>query len=206
MSDDFSVDANDVLRDSVLFKVFDCDRLIGALQLTSEINRFMNLLSKLKLTKVLEIGTCDGGTLYAWTKVAEVGAKIITIDLPDTYTDSNMQIFESFGVPKQQNIHLVRGDSHSSKTIKMVNDILNGDKLDFLFIDGDHSYKGIKQDFEMYSPLVKKGGIISMHDIVLTERNEVPIFWNEIKKNYKYEEIMENPNQHGYGIGIIEAK
>jgi len=43
---------------------------------------------------------------------------------------------------------------------------LNGEPLDFLFIDGDHTYEGVKRDFEMYSPLVRNGGIIAFHDIV----------------------------------------
>jgi hypothetical protein len=34
-----------------------------------------------------------------------------------------------------------------------------------LFIDGDHTYEGVRRDFEMYSPLVRKGGIIAFHDI-----------------------------------------
>jgi predicted O-methyltransferase YrrM len=44
--------------------------------------------------------------------------------------------------------------------------LLKGSEGDFLFIDGDHTYQGVKQDFQMYSPLVKKGGIVAFHDIV----------------------------------------
>jgi predicted O-methyltransferase YrrM len=43
---------------------------------------------------------------------------------------------------------------------------LKDNKVDFLFIDADHSYEGVKKDFEMYSPLVRKGGIIAFHDII----------------------------------------
>ncbi|MEO0196406.1 MAG: class I SAM-dependent methyltransferase [candidate division WOR-3 bacterium] len=44
--------------------------------------------------------------------------------------------------------------------------MLGNSKLDFLFIEGNHSYEGVKMDFEMYFPLVRKGGIIAFHDIV----------------------------------------
>lgn len=37
-------------------------------------------------------------------------------------------------------------------------------KIDFLHIDADHSYEGVKKDFELYSKIVKKEGIISIHD------------------------------------------
>lgn len=38
------------------------------------------------------------------------------------------------------------------------------DPIDFLFIDGDHSEKGTFEDWEFYSPLVKTGGLIALHD------------------------------------------
>ena len=31
--------------------------------------------------------------------------------------------------------------------------ILGSEKVDFIFIDGDHMYEGVKRDFEMHSPL-----------------------------------------------------
>jgi len=34
----------------------------------------------------------------------------------------------------------------------------------FLFIDGDHSYEGVKADFEAWSPYVVVGGIVAFHD------------------------------------------
>ena len=37
-------------------------------------------------------------------------------------------------------------------------------KIDLLFIDGDHSYEGVKKDFELYSKLLSPSGIISIHD------------------------------------------
>jgi predicted O-methyltransferase YrrM len=61
---------------------------------------------------------------------------------------------------------LIQGDSHSIETLRKIEGILKGRKVDFLFIDADHSYEGVKKDFEMYSPLVRKGGIIAFYDII----------------------------------------
>jgi predicted O-methyltransferase YrrM len=36
--------------------------------------------------------------------------------------------------------------------------------VDFIFIDGDHSYNGIREDWEGWSPRVVPGGIIALHD------------------------------------------
>jgi len=41
---------------------------------------------------------------------------------------------------------------------------LKDQKINFLFIDGDHWYGGVKIDCEKYIPLVKKGGFILFHD------------------------------------------
>ena len=37
--------------------------------------------------------------------------------------------------------------------------------MDFLFIDGDHTAKGMKEDFLNYLPMVRQGGLIAIHDI-----------------------------------------
>ncbi len=37
-------------------------------------------------------------------------------------------------------------------------------KIDLLFIDGDHSYEGVKKDFELYSTILSDNGIIIIHD------------------------------------------
>lgn len=42
---------------------------------------------------------------------------------------------------------------------------LEDGELDFVFIDADHSYEGVKTDIEMWTPKVRKGGMIVGHDI-----------------------------------------
>jgi predicted O-methyltransferase YrrM len=84
--------------------------------------------------------------------------------------------------------------------------ILDGEKLDYLFIDGDHTYAGVKRDFEMYSPLVRSGGQVAFHDIAEHTREpscEVDKFWNEIKQHYRHREMIENPKQGWAGIGVL---
>lgn len=42
--------------------------------------------------------------------------------------------------------------------------VKQGIKIDFLHIDADHSFEGVKQDFDLYSTIMNPGGIISLHD------------------------------------------
>lgn len=39
-----------------------------------------------------------------------------------------------------------------------------GEGIDFIFVDGDHSYEGVKKDWEIYAGKVKKDGYILLHD------------------------------------------
>src|SRR5439155_8391645 len=121
-------------------------------------------------------------------------------------------LYRSFGSPGQM-IHLVRGDSHSQRTLDRVKSLLSGKLVDFLFIDGDHSYAGVKRDFEMYAPLLRPGGLAVFHDIMPDHggfekdqsapfSGDVPIFWNELKRVVRTSEFIENPHQEGYGIGV----
>jgi len=83
---------------------------------------------------------------------------------------------------------------------------LGGQELDYLFLDGDHSYAGVRCDFELYGRMVRKGGIIVFHDIVEgTPEMEggVPRFWREIKSQYRHTEIVKDPQQAGWGIGVL---
>ena len=38
------------------------------------------------------------------------------------------------------------------------------EKVDFIFIDGDHSYEGIHKDWQVYAKLLKANGIMALHD------------------------------------------
>ena len=47
------------------------------------------------------------------------------------------------------------------------------ESLDFVFIDGIHSYESTFEDMTDWAPKVRKGGIVSGHDYYLTERMRV---------------------------------
>ncbi len=56
-------------------------------------------------------------------------------------------------------------------------------QIDFLFIDGDHSYEGVKTDFELYSKLLSDRGIIAIHDTD-KEYEKALIISEDAKKDY----------------------
>ena len=180
------------------------------MQIRQEIQELLSVLSKRNVSAMLEIGTGYGGALFLFTRVMNSNAKLISLDLPDVNFFGG---YESFRIPfftnfaqQNQHIFLVRADSHSASTSSTVKAILKQQKLDFLFIDGDHTYEGIKLDFQMYSPLIRKGGLIALHDICKHPPAmgcNIHKFWNEIKRKYKFQEIISKQNQTWGGIGVL---
>jgi predicted O-methyltransferase YrrM len=163
-------------------------KTICAYQIPSEIKALLKEVKRNGASTILDIGTFDGGTLYLWTRFLE-GQKIITIDLPFPYgyPSEKTKLFRLFNPNKE--LHFLRGSSFSNEIVDMVSNILKGDEIDLLFVDGDHSYEGVKKDFDQYKPFVRDGGIIAFHDIVST-RYGVSKFWNEVKHKYNSKEII----------------
>jgi predicted O-methyltransferase YrrM len=204
-----SIKSDCITGASVDYITTRCYSLIQSIQVRSEI---LNLLSVIRIQKpktILEIGTAMGGTLFLLARNAPAGCQIISVDLPNGpfgggYPEWKILLYESFALPNQTML-LLRYDSHSKITHRMV-EVATPHGIDFLFIDGDHTYEGVKKDFEMYSPLVNPGGIIAFHDITKHPKEtgcDVHRFWNEVKQKYQHEEFIENPNQIGYGIGVL---
>ena len=182
--------------------------LIKPLQVPSELHRFANIIAALRPEKVMEIGTFKGGTLCVLCRLSSPTADIISVDLPSGkfgggYGAIYSLLYRSF-CKYFQAMHLIRGDSHSEEILTKVKSITQS--LDLLFIDGDHTYEGVKRDFFAYSPLVRAGGVVAFHDMVEHPKDsgcEVARFWNEIKQQFRHEEIIENPQQAWAGIGIL---
>lgn len=184
--------------------------LIQPLQVRSEFVQLAAMIQQLKPKFAMEIGTARGGTLFALCSLSDPTATIISLDLPGGpfgggYRWYHASIFRLFpGLT--QTLHLIRGDSHEQSSKDRVEAALAGKQLDFLLIDGDHSYEGVKRDFEMYSPLVRRGGLVAFHDIAdhpPKTGTEVRRFWEEIRHSFKDEEIVADRLQGWAGIGVL---
>ncbi len=119
---------------------------------------------------ILEIGVDSGWSTKAFLRGLEKrenrekewgGGILYSIDIIDCRknirVDGNNWVF-------------IQGDSRKVEWTRMV---------DILFIDGDHSYESAKADYEKYTPFVKHGGIIFMHDVIHPKLG-INQFWKEI--------------------------
>ena len=181
---------------------------IAPMQMRSEFVEYARIVAEQRPSAVLEIGSYRGGTLFVLSRLANPHATVITLDLYKTLFGKigrwvQTPLFRRF-TQKGQTLHLIRADSHRQETLSRVSKLLNGRKLDLLFIDGDHTYAGVRADFEMYSPLVRPGGIVAFHDIAVQPLpNEVVRLWDEIKPGHRHKEILHSTARGAMGIGLL---
>jgi predicted O-methyltransferase YrrM len=177
---------------------------VNLVQVPSEVSQFLSFLRAERPRRVLEIGTADGGTLYllAWASASD--ARLLSLDLR-TYSPERTRLFDAFAGSRQE-VVTRRADSQLEATRDEVSSFFRGEPLDVLFIDGDHTYEGVRRDYELYAPLVRSGGVIAFHDIVdgpETSVGGVPRFWRAIRASLdESTEIVESWDLGGYGIGL----
>lgn len=184
----------------------------GALQREGELAQLVELVQTRLPRTILEIGTYRGGTLRAWCESAAEDALLVSVDLPGGEFGG--------GCPEgalstlyhcanaDQRVVLIRGDSHDAGICQQIVDALEGRQVDFLFIDGDHTYDGVKADFVAYAPLVAEGGLISLHDVVPypeVPRCQVDRFWSEdIEPAFSDARVIRTAGDYlGCGIGVL---
>ena len=178
-------------------------------QVDDEIAAFLDFAEGAHPRWICEIGTAKGGTMFLLMRALPSATRFIGIDL---YV-KNRILLKRLRRPGQR-LRLIDGDSHDERTLRKVKRILGGERLDVLFIDGDHTYEGALLDFLLYRELVREGGLIAFHDIQPdgSERGlstgkwvgNVPDLWHRLSPNYPAKEFIASPTQFGYGIGVLE--
>ena len=184
------------------------NNFLEATQIESEIIAALELFEQEQPRRVLEIGTARGGNFYLLSRAAAEDATLVSLDLPGGpfgggYSTWKLPIYRRLVRPGQRPVFL-RANSHDVSSVEIVRRHLNQQPLDLAFIDGDHTYQGVKRDWELYSPLVRAGGLIAFHDIVENPGWGVNRLWNEVKTSgVQYWEFVADPKQGWAGIGIV---
>lgn len=96
----------------------------------------------------------------------------------------------------------ILGDSHKPQTMQELHRVLCGRKIDLLFIDGNHSYDNVKQDYELYGPLTEH--IVAFHDISASINSDVRRFWQELSRANGYLAIAFN--QYNTAVSMADNR
>jgi len=139
----------------------------------SIINRVVKYLNP---SIIVEIGTYRGRTTYNLLKCTKQ-SKIATIDCDidniSVFSGCDTNYFQKQSnigklykdTPESNRVTQILSNSMSNECENQLDDFLNGQKIDFTFIDGGHNYDTIKHDFEeLVLPRVTNDGIIILDD------------------------------------------
>ena len=122
------------------------------------------LVRRMKARRVIEIGRYKGGSTLTIAAAMSGEGTFWSIDLGEkearlhqgsarrSFDDELRDVCARFGFP----VTLLDGDS---RTIEV-----ETGEVDLVFIDGDHSYEGVKNDFERFGRRVRIGGAVLLDD------------------------------------------
>ena len=125
------------------------------------------LIKHIKNPVGVEIGTAEGyTTTYLLNTVP--GLNLIGIDPYTDYEDWDGRYIDNSNIGYQQLLQKTAefGDqyNHIRLTSDEAADLIEDGSLDFIFIDGLHTYDQVLKDCENYYPKLKNGGVFIGHD------------------------------------------
>lgn len=165
-------------------------------QYPNQFSKFIKYIHGKPINSYLEIGCRWGGTFVIVNEILK-------------QTNPNVDSYACDIIEMQQTLQeysdyskftYLQGNSFSPDTFEKL-----PKQIDFVFIDGDHSYEGVTRDFETALKLNPK--YVMFHDIANQVCPGVVTFWDEIKSKYPHHEFVEqydSVNGNFLGIGVIE--
>ena len=174
----------------------------GASQIAEELAEALALVQDIDPRVIVEIGCDSGGTLYAWSQIC---ARVygITLEVNDYASGGSNHPLTRHGADVRI------GDSHNYESYHWLTQKLDGHKISALIIDGDHSLHGVYNDIAMYAPLVRRGGLVLIHDITVTRDPRCMVWkaWPEFHDNDQFDtaEIVSMSDRR-IGWGVIYVK
>lgn len=175
-----------------------------SLQNEEELDAFIRLVRLQSARSYLEIGAESGGTLWRVAQALPKGARIVAVDLPLQAGRRSLEACIDRLCGTGYAAGIIWDDSTLADTVRRVREL---GPFDVAFIDANHSWQYVSQDWENYGPMAR---MVAFHDIGWRRgaewrgvRIDVPDFWNEIKKGYPFVEIKHDLKGKDNGIGVL---
>jgi len=128
-------------------------------QVYDELCAFEAFLREYKPNNILEIGTYTGVTFWLMCQYSS-GFKVSIDIVPPEYAEEREKhrMFAS-------DVVLINASSQNPNTVNTVLKQTDNSKFDLIFIDGDHTFDKVMEDFNIYSKLLSTRGVVAFHDI-----------------------------------------
>jgi hypothetical protein len=130
-------------------------------------------------SKLVEIGVAEGASAVTFRRVMS--------------PQGNLWLIDPFHLSRLQRINVMERVAH-----RAVNYIDNGhvvwiskfsfeavkdwaDQIDFLFLDGDHSERGVQRDWDDWHQYVIPGGVVAFHDAAIFQGGWPQPNWGPVR-------------------------
>jgi predicted O-methyltransferase YrrM len=117
----------------------------------------------------VEIGRFHGASTVLLAVAVGSAGKLTSIDLAPQNDETLLRVLRRARVADR--VELIVADA---------NQVHRSEALDFVFIDGDHSYDGARRDHNKWGKLVRVGGFIIHHD--MAKQREFATQWSDLKR------------------------
>lgn len=157
-----------------------------------------------KIDIVLEIGVAHGATLACWAEILKPRLAIAIDPLTIPRTPEQQKSYD--GLVSRYSFRVIPHISRLDEAHQQLKTLLGDQKVDFLFIDGGHSYDDVSHDYHQYLQYMKRPSIIGFHDVYQSDAlsdggSHVGFFWERMKRIYpKYDEFQFHSSM---GIGLV---
>jgi len=161
------------------------------LQSLVEFGALWDLAASRDTRRVVEVGSLYGGTLWYWTRLP-LATHVISVDLLPAHEPIRSEVaaaregWSGWTLPRACLLTTYDADSHDPA---LVAHTAKYGPFDLLFLDGDHTYEGVAEDFRLWSPHVREGGLIAFHDTVVNGTRDEPgvrKFVEELKRTWRW--------------------
>lgn len=184
---------------------------VPLLQDDQELARLLEILRELKPVKILEIGSLYGGTLWHWMTTFP-GSTVVSIDKtavdvpqhPQEKTAACRALWPEWAIENDCDLLDIDAYSDDLDVIELVK--REYAPFDFIFIDGGHKYQAVEHDFTTFYPLLRKGGVMALHDCAVGDNDpdiDVGRFWRELAAEWPGNTQLINTTPGLWGIGVI---
>lgn len=167
-------------------------------------NLLYGLVRSMKPETCVEIGSARGkSACYIGIALTEnARGRLYAIDphRPTDWNDANSSTgtFEAFranvaALGLSEHVTIVRSTSEEAARAWQT-------PIDLLFIDGDHSYDGVKRDWDLFVPYVNPFGIVVFHDTAW----EMGHYRGEARHDMGVPRFVDELREAGYPVVTIE--
>ena len=176
-------------------------------QVPEEYSRLLCWFREQKFESYLELGVGRGGSFLLNVMFQSNLKWAFAIDNSEYWKDDQKKsILEKvyWLVEERKDAHIHFGDATTDLFFKDVAQETHPCRqFDCIFIDADHSYEGVKKDYDNALKHIKNGGYIIFHDINSSSCPGVMKIWEEASKQQQVEATFIHGNN--CGIGIIQV-